>query len=141
MSLRDFRHLRYSSRKGHAEWEHVSIGRDTATFCPTLQPLHMSCCVCPGFCAAEFGISGLTKLPCISVFAFITGVEFVCEAFRLYYKLREKHGRGNCLYLCVWAKLRASCLIFPTVFLQYSTFERTCNTVMKSPKHYWHFTV
>jgi hypothetical protein len=36
-SLRDFRPLRYSSRNGHAEGEHVNRGRDTPSFCPTLQ--------------------------------------------------------------------------------------------------------
>jgi hypothetical protein len=40
-SLRDFRPLRYSSRDGHAEGEHVNIGRDTPSFCPTLQVLDM----------------------------------------------------------------------------------------------------
>ena len=41
-SLRDFRPLRYSSRIGHAEGEHVNRGRDTPSFCPTLQVLDMS---------------------------------------------------------------------------------------------------
>ena len=41
-SLRDIRPLRYSSRDGHAEGEHVNRGRDTPTFCPTLQVLDMS---------------------------------------------------------------------------------------------------
>ena len=41
-SLRDFRHLRYSSRDGHAEGEHVSRGRHTPSFCPTLQVLDIS---------------------------------------------------------------------------------------------------
>ena len=40
-SLRDFRTLRYSSRDGHAEGEHVNRGRDTPSFCPTLQVLNM----------------------------------------------------------------------------------------------------
>jgi hypothetical protein len=40
-SLRDFRPLRYSSRDGHAEGEHVNRGRETASFCPTLQVLDM----------------------------------------------------------------------------------------------------
>ena len=40
-SLRDFRPLRYSSRDGHTEGEHVSRGRDTPSFCPTLQVLDM----------------------------------------------------------------------------------------------------
>jgi len=40
-SLRDFRPLRYSSRVGHAEGEHVNRGRDTPSFCPTLQVLDM----------------------------------------------------------------------------------------------------
>ena len=41
-SLRDFRPLRYISRDGHAEAEHVSRGRDTPSFCRTLQVLVMS---------------------------------------------------------------------------------------------------
>ena len=41
-SLRDFQPLRYSSRNGHAEGEHVNRGRDTPSFCPTLQMLDMS---------------------------------------------------------------------------------------------------
>ena len=40
-SLRDFRPLRYSSRDGHAEGEHVNRGRDTPSYCPTLQVLDM----------------------------------------------------------------------------------------------------
>jgi len=40
-SLQDFRPLRYSSRDGHAEGEHVNRGRDTPNFCPTLQVLDM----------------------------------------------------------------------------------------------------
>jgi hypothetical protein len=40
--LRHFRPLRYSSRDGHAEGEHVNRGTDTPSFCPTLQVLHMS---------------------------------------------------------------------------------------------------
>ena len=41
-SLRDFRTLRYSSQDGHAEGEHVNRGRDTPSFCPTVQVLDMS---------------------------------------------------------------------------------------------------
>ena len=41
-SLRDFRSLRYSSWDGHAGREHVNRGRDTPSFCPTLQMLVMS---------------------------------------------------------------------------------------------------
>ena len=41
-SLLDFRPLRYSSRDGHAEGERVNRGRDTPSFCPTLQLLDMS---------------------------------------------------------------------------------------------------
>jgi hypothetical protein len=41
-SLRDFQPLRYSSRDGHAEGEHVNRGRETPGFCPTLQVLHVS---------------------------------------------------------------------------------------------------
>ena len=36
-SLRDFRPLRYSSQDGHAKGERVNRGRDTPSFCPTLQ--------------------------------------------------------------------------------------------------------
>jgi hypothetical protein len=39
--LRDFWPLWYSSRDGHAEGKHVNRGRDTASFCPTLQVLDM----------------------------------------------------------------------------------------------------
>ena len=39
MSLREFRPLRYSSRDGHAEGEHVNRGRDTPSICLTLQVL------------------------------------------------------------------------------------------------------
>jgi hypothetical protein len=45
-SLRDVRPLRYSSRDGHAEGEHVNRGRDTASFCPTLQVLDSSFLLC-----------------------------------------------------------------------------------------------
>jgi hypothetical protein len=41
-SLRDFRPLRYSSRDGHTEGEHINRGRDTQSFCPNLQVLYMS---------------------------------------------------------------------------------------------------
>ena len=41
-SLRDFRPLRYSSRDDHVEGEHVNRGRDTRSFCSTLQVLDMS---------------------------------------------------------------------------------------------------
>ena len=41
-SLRDFRPLRYSSRDGHAEGEHVNRGREAPYFRPTLQVLDMS---------------------------------------------------------------------------------------------------
>jgi hypothetical protein len=41
-SLRDFRPLRYSSRDGQAEGEHVSRVRGTPSFCPTLQVLYIS---------------------------------------------------------------------------------------------------
>jgi hypothetical protein len=40
--LRDFRPLRYSSRDGHAEAEHVNKGIGTPSFCPNLQVLNMS---------------------------------------------------------------------------------------------------
>ena len=43
-SLRDFRPLWYSSRDGHAEGAHVNRGRETPSFCPTLQVLDMLTC-------------------------------------------------------------------------------------------------
>jgi len=41
-SFLDFRPLRYINRDGHAEGEHVNRGRDTPSFCPTLEVLDMS---------------------------------------------------------------------------------------------------
>ena len=41
-SLQDFRPLRYSSGDGHAEGDRVKRGRDTPTFCPSLQVLDKS---------------------------------------------------------------------------------------------------
>jgi hypothetical protein len=41
-SLRDFRPLRYSNQDGHAEEERVNRGRDTPSFCLTLQVFDMS---------------------------------------------------------------------------------------------------
>ena len=41
-SFRDFRPLRYSSRDGHVEGEHVNRGGDTPSFCLTLQVFDMS---------------------------------------------------------------------------------------------------
>ena len=41
-SLHDFRPLRYNSRDGHAEGEHVNRARDTPSSCLTLQVLDMS---------------------------------------------------------------------------------------------------
>jgi hypothetical protein len=41
-SLRDFRHLRYRRRYGYAEGERVNKGRDTPSFCRTLQVFDMS---------------------------------------------------------------------------------------------------
>jgi hypothetical protein len=45
-SLRDVRPLRYSSRDGHAEGEHINRGRDTPRFCSTLQVLICSFLLC-----------------------------------------------------------------------------------------------
>jgi hypothetical protein len=41
-SLRDFRPLLYRSQDDHVEGEHVNRGRDTPSFCPTLQVLDIS---------------------------------------------------------------------------------------------------
>ena len=41
-SLRDFQSPGYRSQDGHAEGEHVNRGRDTPSFCPTLQVLDTS---------------------------------------------------------------------------------------------------
>jgi hypothetical protein len=40
-SIRELRPLRYSRRDGHAEGEYDNRGRDTPSFCPTLQVLDM----------------------------------------------------------------------------------------------------
>ena len=45
-SLRDFQPLWYGSWDGHAEGEHVNRGRDTPSFCPTLQVLDISTLLC-----------------------------------------------------------------------------------------------
>jgi hypothetical protein len=45
-SLRDIRPLLYSSRDGHTEGKHVTRGRDTPIFCPTLQVLDSSFLLC-----------------------------------------------------------------------------------------------
>jgi hypothetical protein len=58
-SLRDFRPLRYSSRDGHAEEEHVNKEREKLKVSVLLYRYSTApfCCVCLGCCAAEFGIS------------------------------------------------------------------------------------
>ena len=87
--------MRYSSRDGHDEGEHVNRGRDTPIFCPTLEVLDMSTLgdaadvnpvikflthtclsLCwhaplrrdhPGYCTAEVRNTGGTyELPCIT---------------------------------------------------------------------------
>ena len=65
-TLRDFRPLRYSSRDGHAEGEHVNRGRDIqVSVLPYRCSICPPCSVCLGCCAAEFGSSGGTcELPC-----------------------------------------------------------------------------
>jgi len=92
-SLRDFRHLQYSSRDDHAEGEHVSRGRDTPSFCPTLQMLDISTLgdaadvspvikflphmynVCGRNCTTEVGNPGGTyELPCIFHFIWLIRV-------------------------------------------------------------------
>ena len=45
-SLWDFRPLWYSSRDGDVEGEHVNRGRDTPSFCPTLQELDYRIDIC-----------------------------------------------------------------------------------------------
>jgi hypothetical protein len=45
-SLRDVRHLQYSSRGGHSEGEHVNRWIDTPGFCPTVQVCDMSFLLC-----------------------------------------------------------------------------------------------
>jgi hypothetical protein len=44
--LLDVRPLRYISRDGHAEEEHVNRGRDNPSFCPTLKVLDSSSPLC-----------------------------------------------------------------------------------------------
>jgi len=67
-SLRRFRPLRYSSRDGHAEGEHVNRGRETLpSFCPTLQVLdyvhpwwHSRCQSCNQVPATHVACLGMT---------------------------------------------------------------------------------
>jgi hypothetical protein len=49
-SLRYVRTLWYSSRDGHAGGEHDNRGKDTPSFCPTLQVLDMSFLLCLSWC-------------------------------------------------------------------------------------------
>jgi hypothetical protein len=64
---------------------------------------------------------GLNELPCILVFAFITRVEFVYDAFPLHYKLWEKRGiteKRVIMYISVCGRSKKTfCLFFfQTVF-------------------------
>jgi hypothetical protein len=52
-SLREFRPLRYSSRDGHAEGEHVNRETHTASFCPTLQVLDSCFMLCLSWLLAQ----------------------------------------------------------------------------------------
>jgi hypothetical protein len=121
-SVRDFRPLRYSSRDGHAEGEHVSRGRETPSLCPTLQVLDSSFLLCLSWLLRSWVRTFRRELPCISILAFITQVEFAYKAFRFQYKLWEKYGTTwqriiTYMYLC--GQSYASCLFFfQTVFLQ-----------------------
>jgi hypothetical protein len=45
-SLQDFQPVWYSSQDGHTEGEHVSKGRNTASFCPSLHMLDSSFLLC-----------------------------------------------------------------------------------------------
>ena len=62
-SIPDFRPPRYSSRNGHAKVEHVNRGRDTPSFCPTLQVLLPHTC---NVCGRNL-ITGLTSTASPSV--------------------------------------------------------------------------
>jgi hypothetical protein len=52
-SLRDVTDLRYSSRDGHLEEEHVNRGVETPNFCPTLQVLDSSFLLCLSWLLAQ----------------------------------------------------------------------------------------
>jgi len=80
-SLRDFRHVRYSSRDGHAEGKHVNRGRETlqVSVLPYRCSICPPCCVCIDCCAAEFGSSGGTyELPCIKELFVRMGIKVAC---------------------------------------------------------------
>jgi hypothetical protein len=85
-SLRDFRPLRYSSRDGHAEGEHVNRRRDTPSFCPTLRVLDMATLgVCLGCRAADFGSSGGTcELLCVCMCIYIYICIYICIYIYMY---------------------------------------------------------
>jgi hypothetical protein len=102
------------------------------------------CCVCLGCCAAEFRSSrGTYELPCISVFAFITQVEFAYEAFRYQYKLWEKHGITGqrvitYIYVCERRLKHPVVVVVVGVFFKQSFCNRAnseliCKTGMKEP--------
>jgi hypothetical protein len=70
-SLRDFQPLRYSSRDGHAEGEYANRGRDTPSFCPTLQVLDMctlgdAADVNPVIKFLRHALQRVSQEPCIS---------------------------------------------------------------------------
>jgi hypothetical protein len=105
------------------------------------------CCVCLGCCAAKIGSSrGTYELPCISVFAFITRVEFAYEAFGFHYKLWERHGitgQRVITYIYVRGRSYASCFFFffKRSFCNKARSELKCKTGMKEPIYCWHFII
>jgi len=70
-SLREFRPLRYSSRNGDAEGEHVNRGRDTPIF-----PYTFRCSICPPLVTRQMSILQIPrhrKLSCsLSAPCFVT---------------------------------------------------------------------
>jgi hypothetical protein len=131
-SLWDFRPLRYSSRDDHAEGEHVNRGRDTASFCRTLQLLHVLLLCLSVLVVAQPSSEVPEELPCISVFVLITRLEFVYEAFRSHYKLWENRGTTEqrvTIYMYVCGRSYRHPVYF-SVFLQLK-----CKTVVKAPTH------
>jgi hypothetical protein len=65
-SLRDSRTLRYSSRDGHAEGEHVNRGRHIPSFCPTLKVLDILLSAVSVLVVAQSSLKvpeGLCELP------------------------------------------------------------------------------
>jgi hypothetical protein len=108
-SLRDFRPLRYSSRDGHAEGEHVNRGRDTPSFCPILQVLDM-CTLCDATDVKFWQIPRHRPLTySLSTPCFVTTAPLAVKPATTPWRLEKKKKKkklGEILCLLIWSFLR-----------------------------------